>query len=68
MTKSKKTKRPQIKDLAVSEQQLTGKEMKQVQGGASNLNLSKSNINRLAPSSGTGSQQTNFAIEEKGVK
>jgi hypothetical protein len=59
MTRNKKTKRTQIKDLTAAEQELTGKEMKQVQGGASNLNLSKSNINRLAPDPGSGSQQTN---------
>ncbi len=43
MAKNKKTKRTQIKDLTASEQELTGKEMKQVQGGATNLHSSKSN-------------------------
>ncbi len=52
MTKNKKNKRTQIKDLTVSEQQLTGKEMKQVQGGATNLNSSRSNT-PLASSAGT---------------
>jgi hypothetical protein len=43
MTKNPKTKRTQLKDLAVNEQELSGKEMAQVQGG-SNLNDSKCNI------------------------
>jgi hypothetical protein len=44
MAQNKKTKRTQIKDLAVSEQEMTQQEMKQVEGGASNLNSSKSNL------------------------
>ena len=43
MTTKTKTSRTQIKDLAVIEQELSGQEMAQVQGGASNLNSSKSN-------------------------
>jgi hypothetical protein len=49
MSKNQKTKRTQIKDLAVSEQELTGQEMKQTQGGASNLNSSSSNTSSNAP-------------------
>ncbi len=52
MTEQTKTNRTQLTDLPVAEQELTGQEMAQVQGGASNLNLSKSNIN-LAPAPGT---------------
>ncbi len=44
MTKNKKTKRTQIKDLTTAEQELTKQEMKQVEGGAINLNSSKSNV------------------------
>ena len=43
MIKQQKTNRTQIKDLAVNEQELSGQEMAQVQGGAVNLNSSKSN-------------------------
>jgi hypothetical protein len=42
--KETKPKRTQVKDLKVEEQELTGQAMKQVQGGASNLNSSKSNL------------------------
>ena len=52
MTEKTKTKRTQLTDLPVAEQELTGQEMEQVQGGTSNLNLSKSNIN-IAPVPGT---------------
>lgn len=52
MAKNPKTNRTQLKDLAVNEQELSGPEMAQVQGGTSNLNLSKSNIN-AAPAPGT---------------
>ncbi len=43
MTKNPKTKRTHLKDLAVAEQELSGQEMAEVQGGATNLNSSKSN-------------------------
>ena len=36
MTEKTKTKRTQIKDLAVNEQELTGQEMEKVQGGVVN--------------------------------
>lgn len=44
MTKKQHSNRTQLTDLAVAEQELTEQEMAQVQGGTSNLNLSKSNI------------------------
>ena len=46
MSNENQPNRTQLTDLPVAEQELTGQEMAQVQGGASNLNLSKSNIDR----------------------
>ena len=43
MAKHQKTKRTQIKDLSVSEQELSGEAMEQVQGGTTNLSPSTSN-------------------------
>lgn len=40
---AKQSSRTQLHDLTVSEQELSGPEMAQVQGGATNLNSSKSN-------------------------
>jgi bacteriocin-like protein len=49
MAKNPKTNRTQLSDLAVNEQELSEQEMAQVQGGTSNLNLSKSTINTPPP-------------------
>lgn len=45
MAKNPKTNRTQLTDLPAVEQEITGQEMAQVQGGAINLNASKSNRN-----------------------
>ncbi|MFN7926964.1 MAG: hypothetical protein U0Y68_03305 [Blastocatellia bacterium] len=58
MATQPKRNRTQLKDLAVNEQDLTAEEMTEVQGGTSNLNLSKSNINVAPPPSTTTTNAT----------
>ena len=62
MAKHQKTKRTQIKDLSVSEQELSGEAMEQVQGGTNNLSPSTSNA-PLIPSANT----VVTASEKKGL-
>ena len=56
---AKKTKRTQIEELTVAEQELSGQEMAQVQGGATNLNSSRTNAPLVASAGGIKSEPTN---------
>ena len=62
MAKHQKTKRTQIKDLAVAAQELSGEAMEQVQGGTTNLSPSTSKA-LLIPSANT----VVTASEKKGL-
>lgn len=67
MAKNQKTNRTELEDLPIAEQELSKQEMDKVQGGAANLNLSKSNINR-SPTVAPTPPPTGIIIDQDGLK